>query len=238
MTEANNILQVHQLSKQFTLHILHGKKISALSVVSFEVKAGEFIGLTGSSGAGKSTLMKCLYRTYLPTSGEIWYYPVRGERIDLAQATDHQVLQLRKTEIKYCAQFLQVIPRVTAEEIVAREYPGPREEAMARARNLLDTLFLPASLWDAYPATFSGGEQQRVNVAQALISQPRLLLIDEPTASLDARAKDRVIEQLLQLKAQGTAVICISHDTYTLERLADRQLNLSQGSVQPSPIAS
>jgi alpha-D-ribose 1-methylphosphonate 5-triphosphate synthase subunit PhnL len=222
-----NIVEVQQLSKAFELHILGGKLIHALQEINFSISEGEVIGLTGKSGSGKSSLMKCVYRTYLPSSGAI-RYASRSGVVDLASAPDHAVIALRRSEIRYCAQFLSVIPRVSALDVVSQ--PIARSaDARAQASLLLERLGLPRELWDAYPVTFSGGEQQRINVARSIIARPRLLLIDEPTASLDAATKDTVIDLIRELRRSGTSVLCISHDTYTLNRLADRCLHLEGG---------
>ena len=231
-----NIIEVHDLSKVFELHILHEKRITALEQIDMTIGEGEIIGLTGKSGSGKSSLMKCLHRTYLATTGEILYNSLSGV-VDLVKADDHAVIALRRQEIRYCSQFLSVIPRVSAIDVVAEPLwrtEKNKDLARSQAKELLETLGLPSGLWDAYPVTFSGGEQQRVNVARAIIERPRLLLIDEPTASLDARTKDIVIRLIRDLKQHGTAVLCISHDEYTLERLADRRLHLQAGRIIPS----
>ena len=226
-----NILEIRNLSKSFSMHILNNKKIEALKEINFTVKEGEIIGLTGRSGSGKSTLMKCVYRTYLSSSGEIRYHSLAGE-VDLAKADDHVVIGLRKKEINYCSQFLSVIPRVPAVDIVGERLPaGEKEDKRSVAKEMLEKLGLPEELWDAFPSTFSGGEQQRINVARAIIARPRLLLIDEPTASLDAKTRDVVIDLILDLKKSGTSVLCISHDEYTLERLTDRRLHLQHGQI-------
>lgn len=230
----NSILEVRQLSKRFLLHILNDKQIPALEDISFSMDQGEIIGLTGKSGSGKSSLMKCLYRTYLASSGEIAYRSESYGEIDLVSAGEHQILQIRRREMTYCSQFLQVIPRVPAVEVVAESLllKGVKvDAALAQARGFLERLGLPQELWDAYPSTFSGGEQQRINVARSIISQPRFLLIDEPTASLDQRTKDVVIDSILEMKQSGASVVLITHDTYTLDRLADRELNLVGGRI-------
>ena len=228
-----NILEVHNLSKVFNLHILNDKKIEALKQINFTLAQGEIIGLTGKSGSGKSSLMKCLYRTYLASSGSIVYNALGGA-IDLVQATDHQIIELRKNEITYCSQFLSVIPRVTAVDVVCQNLFGiqkDKDKARQQAQNMLENLGLPYELWDAFPVTFSGGEQQRINIARAIIAAPRFLLIDEPTASLDQRTKDVVIDMILDLKRAGTSVLCISHDEYTLDRLVDRRIDLKFGEI-------
>jgi len=228
-----NILEVNDLSKVFNLHILKDKRIEALKEISFTMKEGEIIGLTGKSGSGKSSLMKCIYRTYLASSGEIIYASNDGP-IDMVKADDHQIIELRKTEINYCSQFLSVIPRVSAVDVVCENLfriEKNKQKAREQAKEMLEELALPADLWDAFPVTFSGGEQQRINVARAIIAKPRFLLIDEPTASLDARTKDVVIDMIVDLKRNGTSVLCISHDEYTLERLVDRRIDLQTGRI-------
>ena len=229
------ILRVIDLQKHFELHILNEKMIEALRHVSFDVNEGEVLALTGKSGSGKSSLMKCLYRTYLASGGQILYRTAQGEVVDLALASDNEILRIRKTEMTYCSQFLQVIPRVSAMDIVSLGLVArgtDLEEARSVTAECFRRLSLPQELWDAYPSTFSGGEQQRVNIARAMISRPRVLLVDEPTASLDMKTKDAVIDMLLDLTRTGTTVILITHDEHTLERLADRSLHLENGVIK------
>jgi alpha-D-ribose 1-methylphosphonate 5-triphosphate synthase subunit PhnL len=235
-----NILEVNDLSKVFNLHILNEKRIEALKQINFTMKEGEIIGLTGKSGSGKSSLMKCIYRTYLASSGEI-IYASRAGNVDLVKATDHEIIELRKNEITYCSQFLSVIPRVPAVDVVCENLfriEKDKQVARNKAKEMLESLGLPFELWDAFPVTFSGGEQQRINVARAIIAEPRFLLIDEPTASLDTRTKDVVIDLILSLKKNGTSVLCISHDEYTLERLVDRRMDLHLGEISTVELAS
>ena len=228
-----NSIEVNNLSKVFELHLLQQKRITALQHIDMTIEQGEIVGLTGKSGSGKSSLMKCLHRTYRASSGTILYRSASGV-IDLVKADDHTIIGLRRMEIRYCSQFLSVIPRVSAIDVVAApllQGGKDKDQARERARALLEALGLPQGLWDAYPATFSGGEQQRVNVARAIIARPRLLLIDEPTASLDTTTKDIVIGLIRELRGHGTAVLCISHDEHTLEKLADRRLHLQGGHI-------
>lgn len=233
------ILEINDYVKQFHLFILNNKKIHALENVSFSMQQGEVIGLIGKSGSGKSTLMKSVYRTYLASSGEMWYNSEAFGPIDLVKAADHQIILLRKKEITYCAQFLSTIPRVTAIDVVAQSLLSKGiklSDARETAKTYLERLGLPEELWDAYPSTFSGGEQQRINVAQAIIAKPRLLLIDEPTASLDPKTKDVVIDMILELKKSGTSVLCISHDAYTLDKMCDRLLELKAGKMMKEAV--
>jgi alpha-D-ribose 1-methylphosphonate 5-triphosphate synthase subunit PhnL len=233
------LLKIVDLQKRFKLHILNEKEIEALHQVSLEVNEGEIVALTGKSGSGKSTLMKCIYRTYLATSGKILYGTAHGAVIDLALASEHEVLRVRKTEMTYFSQFLQVIPRVPAIDVVASGLVArgrSLEEARRATSACFERLSLPSELWDAYPATFSGGEQQRVNIARAMISNPRFLLVDEPTASLDLKTKDAVIEMLLELKESGTSIVLITHDEHTLTKMSDRSLHLENGRLKESVV--
>ncbi|GAB1857636.1 ATP-binding cassette domain-containing protein [Flavobacteriaceae bacterium MHTCC 0001] len=229
-----NAIEVKGLCKTFTMHILNDKIIDALHNLDFYIKQGEVVGLAGKSGAGKSTLIKCIYRTCIPSKGEIIYNSKKFGEIDLAKADDYQILALRKSEITYCSQFLSVIPRVTAIDVIAGSLVS-KGESWEKSREItkeyLSKLGLDEELWDAYPSTFSGGEQQRINVARAIISKPNFLLIDEPTASLDQKTKDIVISMVLDLKKQGTSVLCITHDPYTMEHIADRVIELKDGKI-------
>lgn len=219
------MITVDNLSKTFTLHILNEKKIAACRDISFSVPQSGFLGLSGPSGAGKSTVLKCLYRTYLSTSGAIRYNSAAHGRVDLATLPDRAVIDIRDREMGYVSQFLKVIPRVSAldvvmEPILARNGVS-RDAARKRAIGLLDRLRIPSHLFDAYPATFSGGEQQRINIARAVSWKPRLLLLDEPTASLDKDSVGVVLEILKELREEGTTMIGIFHDTTLLASVTD-----------------
>ncbi|OQX16575.1 MAG: phosphonate C-P lyase system protein PhnL [Desulfobulbaceae bacterium A2] len=218
------MLIVRQLCKNFTIHALGGEIIGALADVSFEVARGDFLALAGPSGAGKSSILKCIYRTYLPNGGSVLYDSAAFGRVDLVRLPERQVITIRQREMGYVAQFLQVIPRVSALDLVAeplrRRHGLSVEEARERAASLLARLRIPARLFDASPATFSGGEQQRVNIARAICWQPRLMLLDEPTASLDADSIDIVLELLMELRQAGTTMIGIFHDPAVMERIA------------------
>jgi alpha-D-ribose 1-methylphosphonate 5-triphosphate synthase subunit PhnL len=229
------MLNVAGLRKTFHLHGLGGKVIQALTDVRFSQPEGTILGLSGRSGSGKSTLMKCVYRTYLPTAGSIVYREGNGQVTDLAAAAEHEVLRLRRGEITYCSQFLSVIPRVPAVDVVAEPLLRrgvEMDEARSVVRGGFERLGLGRELWDAYPSTFSGGEQQRVNILRALVARPRLLLLDEPTASLDRETKDAVIGMILELKSAGTSMLLITHDAYTMDRLAGQRLHLENGMVE------
>ncbi|OPY04659.1 MAG: Alpha-D-ribose 1-methylphosphonate 5-triphosphate synthase subunit PhnL [Syntrophaceae bacterium PtaB.Bin038] len=232
------MLDVRNLSKTFTLHILGGKVIEGFSGVSFRVTPGEFLGLAGRSGSGKSSVLKCIYGTYLPTTGETWFDSARCGRVNLASCAEQTILQVRNSEMGYVSQFLRVIPRVAAVDVVAEPLLRLGEdpaEARRRASALLERLKIPAKLHDTYPATFSGGEQQRINIARAVIWEPRLLLLDEPTASLDRESQDIVLGLLRELKRKGTSMIGIFHDRASMEAIADRVLEMSNGNREHGP---
>ena len=219
------MLTVEKLSKSFTLHILNGKHIAACRDISFKVPKGAFLGLSGPSGTGKSTVLKCIYRTYLPGSGSVWYDSAKYGRIDLATLSDRAVIDIRTREIGYVSQFLKVIPRVSALDVVMEPILTRNgvsyDEARSRAVDLLKRLRIPEHLFDAYPATFSGGEQQRINIAHAVSWKPRLLLLDEPTASLDSESVAQVLEILKELRQDGTTMIGIFHDHELMTSVTD-----------------
>jgi len=217
------------LSKSFTLSLNKELKIQAFRDISFKVEKGEFLAITGPSGIGKSSILKCIYRTYIPTSGNIWYDSQHYGLVDLKSIDERKMNYLRKNEIGYVSQFLKVIPRVSAVDVIKERllFLGYQmNEATERTIELLKELQISESLWEAYPATFSGGEQQRINLARAFISNPKLLLLDEPTASLDGKMKDVVVKKLLNLKKHGTAMIGIFHDIETMKKVADNVLNM------------
>lgn len=222
------VLDIQSLTKGFSLHHL-GKDIGAFEDISFSVAAGEFVLLKGANGAGKSTLLRTLYRSYLPLSGEIRFHSSHG-LIDLARAADVDIAHLRRTEIGFVTQFLTARPRVSAEAIVAEPLRLAGWEASAAfeaARGALETFGVKPDLWAAYPTTFSGGEQQKVNLARALILPQKLLMLDEPTASLDANARAALVARLHELKDQGTAMIGVFHHPDDVMHLIDRVVDLT-----------
>jgi len=225
-------LRIRALSKQFTVHILGGKRVTAFTDVDLDVPAGSFIGLAGASGSGKSSLLKCIYRTYLPTAGEALLTTAESDVVDLASADERTVLRLRRREIGYVTQFLRPPPRVPALEVVARpriEQGVDAAQAHDEAARLLARLHLQRELWDSYPVLFSGGEQQRVNVARALITRSRLLLLDEPTSALDAENQTAVVELLLEARAAGATMIGVFHDPRVLATLCDQVAVMRNG---------
>lgn len=222
------ILDVSGLSKIFRIHHL-GRQIPVFDNLSFSLRAGQFLLVSGPNGIGKSTLLRCLFRTYLPTAGQALYYSSYGV-IDLATAADVDIMVLRRQEIGFVTQFLRPRPRVSALDLVAEPLLGAGaaiDDARDSAGTLLGSFGLKQDLWSAYPTTFSGGEQQKVNLARALIAPRRLLLLDEPTASLDREARASLAAQLKTLKANGVAMIGIFHHPDDVAALVDDTITLS-----------
>jgi alpha-D-ribose 1-methylphosphonate 5-triphosphate synthase subunit PhnL len=212
------MLRAEGLAKQFTLHLQGGVRLPVLQDVDFAVHAGECIALSGPSGAGKSTLLRALYGNYRADAGNIWVQH-DGEFVDIAAAPPRMMLDVRKRTLGYVSQFLRVVPRVPALKIVAEAGAGP--DAEVRAKSLLRTLNIPSHLHALPPATFSGGEQQRVNLARGFIAGHPILLLDEPTASLDAANAKVVVGMIRDAKARGAAVVGIFHDIEVRDAVAD-----------------
>jgi alpha-D-ribose 1-methylphosphonate 5-triphosphate synthase subunit PhnL len=218
------MLELRGLAKSFELHHQHGARLDVLDHIELTLHAGECVVLSGPSGAGKSSLLRVIYANYRATRGAV---RVRhdGEWLDLADATPHQVLDVRRRTLGYVSQFLRVIPRVPALDIVAEpliEAGLSVPEAQQRAGALLHRLNVPERLWRLPPSTFSGGEQQRVNIARGLIVSRPLLLLDEPTASLDADNRAVVAQLLQEARDAGSAVLGIFHDEDMRDRVATR----------------
>jgi len=224
------VLSVLGLAKYYQLHLQGGLITPVLSDVEFQVLAGECLALTGPSGAGKSTLLRCLVGNARAQSGAIWLArkaPLAP--INLVAASERELLRARRDYIAWVSQFLRVIPRVPAIELVMEPLQQEGLDAplaRARAEALLERLKLPSRLWNLPPATFSGGEQQRVNLARGLICPRALLLLDEPTASLDQENRDRVLELILEARNAGTAVVGIFHDSEVRAVLATKTLDV------------
>lgn len=221
-------ITVSEVSKAFTLHNQGGVTLPVFQGISLHVDAGELVVLSGPSGCGKSTLLKMLFGNYLADSGSIRIAADAGE-VDLVSAHPHQVLELRRHTLGFVSQFLRVIPRVStwdlvAEPLVRRQVDA--SEVETRVSRMLARLNLPERLWRLAPATFSGGEQQRVNIARSMIVQYPILLLDEPTASLDAANREVVAEMILEARNQGSALVGIFHDDELRGRLADRLVML------------
>ena len=200
------MINVQGLSKTFTLHLMGGVELPVVNGVSLHVHAGECVVLGGPSGAGKSSILKMIYGNYRTDSGSVRIRHGDGE-IDVALASPREILHLRETTLGYVSQFLRVIPRVSAIDIVKAEIDAPEDEADVRARALLTRLSVPERLWLLPPATFSGGEQQRINIARGFAAGHPVLLLDEPTASLDRRNREAVIELIQEKKTNGVAIL-------------------------------
>ncbi|WP_019378555.1 phosphonate C-P lyase system protein PhnL [Virgibacillus halodenitrificans] len=222
------MLRVKDFGKRFTIHHLD-KTRQAVDHINFSLEQGEFLGIVGKSGSGKSTILKSIYRTYRPDTGSIIYNSARYGFIDLMHAMEREVLYLRKHEIGYVSQFLNVMPRTTARELVEKailEMGATEATAKVEAEKALAHFELDQKLWDNYPNTFSGGEKLRLNIAMATVKKPRLLLLDEPTASLDHQSKIKVREIIEKLKASGTTLVGIFHDIEFMDGLCDHVFDM------------
>lgn len=223
-------LIVSEVSKSFTMHLRGGLVLPVVSNVSFSIASGECVVLGGPSGIGKSSVLKMLYGNYAVDHGQILVNHA-GRIVDIASADPRTVLEVRRGTLGYVSQFLRTVPRVStldvvAEPLVARGVSA--EEARERASELLSRLNLPRDLWQLPPSTFSGGEQQRVNIARGFITDHAVLLLDEPTASLDAANRAVVVSMIRAKKEAGVALLGIFHDEEVREAVADRILDVMQ----------
>jgi alpha-D-ribose 1-methylphosphonate 5-triphosphate synthase subunit PhnL len=228
------VLSVRGLSKHFVLHSLRGRLVHALHDIDLEVCVGEHVVLAGPSGAGKSSLLRCIYRTYEPSAGEVWLRLDDGIEVDLARLPDTTLARLRGREIGYVSQFLRAEPRRGALDIVARAgaWRGmDRSTALDAAAHALRLLNIDEPLWDVNAGVLSGGEKQRVNLAAGTISPPRLLLLDEPLSALDPANRDAAIEHIDRLRGAGVAVLAVFHDHAAMERLANRVVVMREGRI-------
>lgn len=225
------MLDIRALAKSFTLHTQGGARIRALAGFDLQVAPAECVALTGPSGAGKSSVLRCVTGNYLAEAGSI-RVRLGADWVEVVGAPARRLLELRRTTIGHVSQFLRAIPRVPTLDLVAEPAVAAgagRAEAEARARRLLARLNLPERLWDLAPATFSGGEQQRVNIARAFAHPYPLLLLDEPTASLDAENRQAVIDLIDDARRNGAAVLGIFHDGEARAALANRHVCLAEG---------
>ena len=220
------MIHIEKLSKHFILHNQGATRIPVMQDAEFDVAAGECIGLSGVSGAGKSTLMRMIYGNYLCQSGSIKI----GET-EVVGANPRDIIQLRRTTLGYVSQFLRVVPRVPTIDVVADPLLAigvDGDVARTKAKDLLALLNIPERLWSLSPTTFSGGEQQRVNIARGFVHDYPALLLDEPTASLDATNREIVLGLIEQAKQRGTAIIGIFHDQEARDRVCDRCIDVTQ----------
>jgi alpha-D-ribose 1-methylphosphonate 5-triphosphate synthase subunit PhnL len=223
------MIDVADAQKTFTMHLQGGIELPVVRGVTFHVNPGECVVLSGPSGAGKSSILKMIFGNYRCDSGRIGIRH-RGAVIDLAAAEPRQVLNIRRSTIGYVSQFLRAVPRVATIDVVAEPLivnGMARADAQARAGELLHRLNIPERLWQLPPATFSGGEQQRVNIARGFISDLPILLLDEPTASLDAANRAVVVELVAEKKRQGVAMVAIVHDDEIRHLIADRIVDVA-----------
>jgi alpha-D-ribose 1-methylphosphonate 5-triphosphate synthase subunit PhnL len=221
-------IEVADLRKTFTLHTQGGQELPVLRGVHLTVEAGECVALADPSGAGKSTLLRCIYGNYRPQAGRILVRHDDGV-VDMVGAEARVVLEVRRRSLGYVSQFLRVVPRVPALEVVAeplRALGTPRAEAAARAAAALERVRIPGRLWSLSPVTFSGGEQQRVNVARGLAAGHPVLLLDEPTASLDADSRALVVQLIIEARQRGTAMLGTFHDVAVRDAVSTRWATL------------
>jgi alpha-D-ribose 1-methylphosphonate 5-triphosphate synthase subunit PhnL len=226
-------LELIAVSKTFTMHLQGGLRLPVVADVTFSVRAGECVVLAGQSGAGKSSVLKMIFGSYRCDAGQILIRS-GGEPVDVAKASPRHMLALRRNTIGYVSQFLRAVPRVPAVEVVAEPLVAggrPRDDARVRAHDLLQRLNISASLRSLPPATFSGGEQQRVNIARGFLPELPVLLLDEPTASLDAANCAVVTELIVEKKKQGTAIVAVVHDENVRDRIADEVVDLTRFAV-------
>ncbi|WP_343502595.1 phosphonate C-P lyase system protein PhnL [Alloyangia pacifica] len=219
------MIRISDVSKSFVLHNQGSAVIPVMEGASLSVAPGECVALVGNSGAGKSTLMRMIYGNYLAGAGSIMV----GD-VDVAKAEPREILTLRREVLGYVSQFLRVVPRVPTLEVVAEPVlaaGGNAAAGEARARELLARLNIPERLWSLSPTTFSGGEQQRVNIARGFAHGFPALLLDEPTASLDATNRAVVLELIAEAKERGAAIIGIFHDAEAREKVCDREIDVS-----------
>ncbi len=226
------MIELENVSKSFTLHNQGSAVIPVMERVNLAVSPGECVGLVGASGAGKSTLMRLIYGNYLAAEGRVMV----GD-LDVAQAAPRQIIALRRETLGYVSQFLRVVPRVAALDVVAEPLLAvgtPLEAARDKAASLLAELNIPERLWSLSPTTFSGGEQQRVNIARGFAYDYPALLLDEPTASLDAKNRATVLSLVESAKARGAAIIGIFHDEAARDQVCDRFIDVSAFTPQVS----
>lgn len=230
-------LSVQDVSKSFTLHLQDSQRLPVVNGLTFDVGRGTCVVLGGESGSGKSSVMKMVYGSYGVDAGSI-LLAHEGGVLDLATAQPRQVLAARRSTMGYVSQFLRAVPRVPAVDVVAEplvERGTGRDEARERAGELLARLSIPERLWALPPATFSGGERQRVNIARGFVVERSLLLLDEPTASLDARNRQVVIELVRESVARGVGILAIFHDEDVRDAVADVTLDVQAFAAPHEP---
>ncbi|AHK34996.1 phosphonate C-P lyase system protein PhnL [Rhodococcus opacus PD630] len=227
------ILSVRALRKTFTLHTIDGRTVTSLHGVDLDVAEGEHVALAGPSGAGKSSLLRCVHRSYLPDGGTVTLRTDDGP-VELTSLPDREMARLRGRELGYVSQFLSAPPRTGPMDVVAaagRRRGMSRSDARDAAADSLRRLALDEALWDVDCSVLSGGERQRVNIAAGTVNPPRLLLLDEPVSALDPANRERALELIASLSAQGVAVLAVFHDLDAMRRLASRVIRFSEGRI-------
>jgi len=223
------MIDINEALKTFTMHLQGGVQLPVVRGVSFQVEPSECVVLSGPSGAGKSSILKMIFGNYRCDGGRIGIRH-QGALIDLVNAEPRQILSVRRATIGYVSQFLRAVPRVPTLDVVAEPLLAngvTRAEAREQAGRLLKALNIPERLWALPPSTFSGGEQQRVNIARGFISDLPILLLDEPTASLDAVNRAVVVDLINQKKRAGVAMVAIVHDDEIRHLIADRIIDVT-----------
>lgn len=229
-TQKRVMIEIEDLTKTFTLHLRGGIVLPVLADLSLKVRQGECVVLTGPSGIGKSSLLRCIYGNYLPQTGSV---KIRhdSKMTNLTKATPDAVLSIRRTTLGYVSQFLRVVPRITTLDLVmeplltlGRDVAESRE----KASDLLSRLRIPERLWSVPPATFSGGEQQRVNIARSFAVDFPILLLDEPTAALDADNRRTVVALINETREAGAAIVGIFHDEEVRDAVGTAELDLNE----------
>lgn len=237
MSTHEHILSCRGLTKDFVLHTIDGRRVEALRGVDLDILPGEHVALAGSSGAGKSSLLKCIYRTYEPTSGSVVLRLRSGAEVDLPSLSDQEMAHLRGRDIGYVSQFLRAEPRRGPLDIVTRAGVSrgmDRATARDAAAVSLKRLNIEEKLWDVHASVLSGGEKQRINLAAGTISSPQLLLLDEPVSALDPANREAALELIGDLTSRGVAVLAVFHDIEAMERLASRIVLMRNGRVEMS----
>ena len=223
-------LELTGVGKTFTMHLQGGVRLSVVSDVNFVAEPGQCVVLSGPSGAGKSSILKMIFGSYRCDRGHIMVRHANS-MIDLATAQPRQVLALRRDVIGYVSQFLRAVPRVAAIDVVSETlvaHGEARETARRRSTDLLRKLNIPGALLGLPPATFSGGEQQRVNIARGFLPDLPVLLLDEPTASLDAANRAAVVDLISEKKKRGIAIVAIVHDAEVRDAIADKVVDVTR----------
>jgi len=218
------MIQIKNLNKSFQLYNQNDTNINVFKNINFRVNKGEVVALTGNSGTGKSTLLKLIYGSYVISKGDVLI-----SDINIRKSSPRDILKLRKNKLGYVSQFLRVVPRVPTIDVVIEpllDIGCEKKIALKKAQEILERLNIPKNLWNLSPLTFSGGEQQRVNIARGFIHNYPYLLLDEPTASLDQNNKNVVLDLIEKAKLNGSAIIGIFHDEAARNKVATREVNL------------